>query len=452
MSYNAHHAFTRNHTLQKQLEDKFLTLRRSFKHSRRRHDTLEEECLSSLYKLLLYAKEKQEDTETEEPAEETMPKRPHSVFDNPTKQREHKERPKTSMTSKTYTQSYSFSKNGMNIHKATRDRYIRSKKEKEMSKEPVFKIERLEPKRDLERNNTSMTSLSNVDDTDDEISSPRRPKTAPANSDRHRTLSRPQIKITLPGTDETSESSTAPIQEQQVGPVSVLLDYPGEGNLRQMIKSISGQGRYLPPPRPHNGVHTTQKRLSNAHDLDTVDGDIRSLTQGGSVRAESRASNPGEEYLIPLSVAEQKEFDTLCEKKPDCDTPRTSFSPSRSGSRIITPRNGTELPNSGLLKKSCDKTQTFLTQYSKKSKLFGYVVKTRASPLTPRDRVMSHRSPCITFQELASIKAGIKQHASKTRSLIQRSAKLSIYVDKLANGSLLREHMQVLKDARASKH
>lgn len=454
MSQRDQHAFTRNHTLQRQLEDKYLTLRRSFKHTRRRNDNVEEECLASLYKLLLFAKEKQQDVDVEEPEdEENIPKRPHSVVDKPkTKDtvRKH-QRPATAIAAKTYKQSYSFAKSGLDIQKSIRDRYLRSKKEKEMAKEPFFKIERLETKRDRMRDmdERPMTTVPTTDETEFEGPSPRRPKTAQVDGRGNRAaLTRPQIKITLPSTEEAAPSATT-FPDVNPVPLDAVLNFKDDGNLRYMVKSISGQGRRLPLKQPINNTnrHNTSPTAGN-QSLSGRVGD-ETTNDRSTTRAESRTYNFEEEDLIPLSNAEQRKFDEICARKSASIHSRSTPT-SRTGFQGVTRQAVPAQNDENLLQRSSIKTQTFLTQYSKKSKLVGYVVKTRVATLAQRDRIMSFRSPCISYQELASIKAGIKQHTSKTRSLVQRSAKLSIYVDKLANGSLLRQHLKELKETKAS--
>ncbi|XP_045185190.2 uncharacterized protein LOC123543162 [Mercenaria mercenaria] len=486
MSIRAQIAFGKNLTLQKQLEDKYLNLRRSFRHSRRRLDTTEEECVAALYKLLLYAREKQGLSDAADvnifndllkKPKSAGARRSQSVADMHKTDENVARRPATAMAGKTYTQSFSFIKDGLNIDKTRRDRFMRTKAEKERMKDDNVKVERLTDNWQTLKMNRAKTAVDRSESPDessdnDNDTLPVRPKTAYPQANR-----KPEFKglLSRPRTSNTlrTPKTTLAIAQRSSTPVNVsdkhaeILSAYSNTEDEDKNSEFSGNGTQT---RSHtHGERLDSPSLTTVHEgRTTIDGRksplivrITTTRLNDSIhsermhenalqfRAESRLDNNEDEELIPLDEDDKNKLNELVNTDQN-ETIKLRASPSRQGtSSFLAPsRNASTplTPDDNLLQMSAQKTQSFLTQYSKKSKVIGYVMKTRSSIAAPRERLISHRSPCITYQELASIKAGIKQHESKTRSLLQRSAKLSTYVDKLAKAGEMRKRLQELKE------
>lgn len=496
MSQRVQLAHSRNFTLQKQLEDRYTDLRRTFKYSRRRLDTMEEDCVASLYKLLLYIREQQGITETQRTdlindvfrGWKSDRQRPQSVFELPTKNPEHVEdtvRPATAMSAKTYTQSYSFVKDGMNIDKTRRERYLRSKADKERQKENNIRIERLlkDGEFSFERPET-VESLLADNEKKETIS---RPKTAGP------TTRRPEISVARPQTSSCMQGSRGYLNVNRASTPNTVsfsmssnLDLRNEYNSEESgseekafndglhdkpnISSMhsrpsTSHRRLLTSPQHTTIVHENSARVDGAKSPITVRITTTHFTDATQnhrltdtptpLRPDSEFDNPEEDELIPLEEEDKDHLDRLIKSRSGDHRfqGRSQIRPNTPHSRLGTTQgvSRSEDPQANkdesILKKSMERTQTFLKQYSKKSKVFGYVVKTRSSIIAPRERIVAHRSPCITYQELVSIKAGIKQQESKTKSLLQRSAKLSTYVDKLVKAGKMRETIRERKQA-----
>ena len=482
MSIRAQIAFGKNYTLQKQLEDKYLNLRRMFKHSRRRLDTMEEECVATLYKLLLYAKEKQGLTDAgdisvfKDPF--TKPKsaasqRSKSVADVHIPDISDIPRPATAMSAKAYTQSFSFIKDGLNIEKTRRDRFMRTKAEREKDKENKIKVERLTDDWQMIKENNSKTpagigSLQDElldNDHNKELSA--RPKTAYPQGSRKSEikgiLSRPRTSNAL---RLSQGASTPTIRTTSVTDFDLSrADSPTEYTYTEEVHehnhytgSTTNADRSLSPRL--KTVHESRTRIdgtksplvvriTTTHPQEAHQGE---QLKDKASRHSSMSNSSDDEDLIPLGEEDKHTLKKLTnDDQKDANKLRKSpYGHGPTSSRQALSRNDTSsfIPDNSILRKSTQKTQSFLTQYSKKSKVIGYVMKTRSSNTAPRERLISHRSPCITYQELMSIKAGIKQHESKSRSLIQRSAKLSTYVDKLAKAGEMRKRLQEFKEGK----
>lgn len=485
MSIHAQVAFGKNLTLQKQLEDKFLNLRRMFKHSRRRLDTFEEESVAALYKLLLYAREKQGLTSSSDVnifndlfrKSKSARARSQSALEisRADESSEFSKRPATAMSAKTYKQSYSFTKDGLNIDKSRHDRYMRTKADKERQRENNVKIERM--KEDLKNFGIErpMTAIEKIDlladdDEKEKTALSMRPKTALPQSSQKGLLSRPRVKNTFASgrTSTITQRSSTPLtvtenrtQLQFSGINAEEVDSEAEHSGIDTPTQSFAQGMRLESPCLKT-VHEGRTSLDGANSPLVVRITTTRLNDSAEnskyaekvthFRTESRLDDTIDEELMSLNEDDKNQLNELVNgnhsKVPRGrtfnDRPKTAsvLETSRTAS---TPKSKSTLDGS-LLRRSTEKTQTFLTQYSKKSRVFGYVVKTRSSIVAPRERLVSHRSPCITYQELASIKASIKQHESRTRSLVQRSAKLSTYVDKLARAGDFRQRLIEMKE------
>lgn len=483
MSIHAQVAFGKNLTLQKQLEDKFLNLRRMFKHSRRRLDTFEEESVAALYKLLLYAREKQGLTSSSDvnifndffQKSKSARARSQSALEisRADERSEFSRRPATAMSAKTYKQSYSFTKDGLNIDKSRRDRYMRTKADKERQRENNIKIERM--KDDLknfgiERPMTAIDKIDHLadDDENEKAELPMRPKTALPQSSQKGLLSRPRLKNTFAPAQISTiiQRSSTPLTvtenrtQHQFAGTNVeevdsevehnRIDTPTQGVKLEFpcLKTVHESRTSLDGAKSPLVVRITTTRLNDSADHSKY---AEKLTH---FRTESRLDDTTDEELMSLNEDDKNQLNELVNSSHSKesrvhDRPKTA-SVLESSRNASTPK-GKSILDGSLLRKSTEKTQTFLTQYSKKSRVFGYVVKTRSSIVAPRERLVSHRSPCITYQELASIKASLKQHESRTRSLVQRSAKLSTYVDKLARAGDFRQRLIEMKENKGNE-
>ena len=447
-------AFGRNNTLQRQLEDQYVNIRQHFKHSRRRQDTFEEECVDSLYKLLIFAKDSSDvpdskgdksknDTQSElfsrrSKSASGMAKRTECAA-TPSK------RPATAMSALNYTQSYSFAKDGMNIDKSRRARYLRSKDEKERRKnisQEAVKFEDIAKDKAILEERVLENYTPSKHEAEDNIQKPR-PKTAGPNysSAGRLLIQRPSTQNTLLSVDFLPPHSRSrpptphSLSDSPDGPTSP------KDSVSRLGKRQATILRQTQTPTPTSVLKDSK--------LDSVDSKIpisvrkttvnikKEDTDSKNISIHIRPDSNMEEYM-PLSDGDQKQLEELTAVE-NVSRPQT-----RGGTRMSKTHRG-----EGALSKSITKTQTFLTQYAKRSRLFGFVLKTRSTKMAADERVRSSRSPCITYQELVAIKANIRQHVSKTRSLIQRSANLSSYVDKLAMANVEREHVRERKATSA---
>ncbi|KAH3853731.1 hypothetical protein DPMN_096263 [Dreissena polymorpha] len=495
-------AFGRNFSLQRELEHKFLTIRRGFKYSRRRQDAFEEECVASLYKLLLYAKERQEERVDFQQQQSSPPqtpglvtpfktqpkaKRPYSVFEvrkAPDNSKEDHHRPGTSMSSilsaKSYRQSYSFTKDGMNIGRTRRERYLRNKamQEKEKTNASVL-IERLDAKGRYNMDNYLLSGDTNSKEEDDSPkqvsisqSATSRPPSVLTSHDRSQIPASPvrresQMKPTTYNIhDDRHDASTSPrlltrphTSLSRVVPNTPKVSFEHTPEVNQLIPSRQATGSSqsvtasehrrsplsrtptIPPTMAETPTRMTiaEKKLSVTGMMSPLSVKITGTKcetpdfqqpVTSTPRPDSAFFEVNEDELMPLSEDDLEHMKSLT--TPDHTRPIT-----RQGAKSAP--TCTEEMTYETLTKSTEKTQVFLTEYSKKSKIFGYVVKTTGSNIGPRDNVRSFRSPSITYQELASIKANIKQHEARTKALLQRSGNLTKYVSKLANACSKRE-------------
>lgn len=440
MSHRSQIALGRNSALQKQFEDQCVNIRYRFKHSRRRQDAFEEECVDSLYKLLLFAKDNngempaKGDNSSSATGNVLRPRRPQSVLGIQTPKKTEvvdKQRPSTAMSARDYTQSYSFQKDGMNIDRSRRDRYLRNKQEKAKAKElnldMSIKFQDItKDKRDLEE--TLMENFQGQEHTEIKNVLQLRPKTAGPEhlsnqtSSRPGLLQRPATRNTLLRVEPTPSDATAPsaVDAMDLSNGTVERNTP-------VSQRPSKQSQSLKKTRTPSLVviDTSQPTSNDKHSVVNSKVAAKQTIDAPASRTSSAMDNALEE-LIPLSDKDKNHLDALTETVPSRTVSRLQ---SRAGTRLSV-----DLPVNDTLSKGVEKTRVFLNQYSKKSRILGYVLKTRSARIS-RERLRSYRSPCITYQELVSIKANIKQHVSKTRSLLHRSAKLSSYVDKLATAS-----------------
>ena len=456
-------AFGRNFALQRELDSKKTLIRRNFKFTRRKQEAFEEECVSSLYKLLLYSKERQDADVTEsadtahaptarDGAKSAPPhKRPYSVFEiaqNPHLAEEAAKRPATAMshckTAKAYVQSYSFAKDGMNIGRTRRETYLRSRTHKQKQQDAAVILEREKTKDqykfededevDVKSPAAILKSIPDADSPPTDKNATTSLVTPPASRTG---ASTPVVRITpLPTVINLNESNFDEV-DSKITPRIVNEKHHGNLNQNEAAKVSLLHKRSTSPTKMFHAA--TQGDVNGRSSVLSV-----RIAEGPGQDASPRMpSRPGtsfdvvEEELIPLTEDDKNHLNALTGHQSNGHqtraTPRSKSSLSYS-----------EAVGTNNLVKATEKTQSFLKDYSKKSKIFGYVVKTRTSSCAPRERQRSYRSPCITYQELVAIKAGIRQHEARTKTLLQGSAKLSTYVDKLANASRMRAHRESL--------
>lgn len=432
---------------------------------------------------MLYAREKQGLTEAAEAniindvfrkSKSARCQRPQSTVDT-LKQTEAspvlRRRPKTA-----YTQSYSFVKNGLDIGQIRRDTNVRTKTEQECGEENKVKIDRLEDHRESFKKVRPKTAFElkvtpAENDESENVPLPIRPKTAFPKTNHKpefKGLSRPHAKniSMLPCDVPTTVGLTrAPSTDNVTGDLNSISENRGNESPTQRqgdLKPSSAHSRGIETSSqakneirklydtnfPQVGTNTTTAQL-----IGNVE--IGGMLEHATQRTESRRDiSTEEDELIALTEGDLKQLDALVVANENADG-RGFTSYSRLGTpKSLGSSRSVAMPTSpdgSVLRTSSEKTQSFLTQYAKKSKVFSYVVKTRSSIMAPRERMSSHRSPCITYQELASIKASMKQHESRTRSLVQRSYKLSSYVDKLATAGEIRNKLQEMRQTGKRK-
>ncbi|WAR20234.1 hypothetical protein MAR_002072, partial [Mya arenaria] len=406
------------------------------------------------------------------------PTRPYSVFEiakNPELAQDMTKRPATalslSMSAKTYTQSYSFSKDGMNIGLTRRERFMRTKSLKEKSENNsnvVFEHEKNKDRYEFEEKEDNPgrdNFLESIDKENNKFTKKLALSTSPGQSLESRKSSTIPSKHgntlrTTPTATKTSvdlyRANTPSVHVIPARVSSSLNTEPFDdvdGQFHHEQKATSADGTLRVPGKPMLRANSTLPQRRSGTPLKTVVTESRLDSTGHkspiSVRiTQTVADTPMEhdrgmysatprpdtsfdhieEELIPLTDDDNEHLNKLTGYRGNDNTI------SRLGAKSAIPFKETEKID--LLHVSAEKAETFLKDYSKKSKIFGYVVKTRTSTIAPKERLRSYRSPCITYQELVSIKANIRQHQAHTKTLLQSSAKLSSYVDTLANASL----------------
>ena len=438
MSLKSQIALGKNMTLQRQLDGKYVEFKKAFRSSRRRLDSLEEECITSLYKLITEAKTNTKAGEPDRRENQRMalhrsasvPPRPFSVTNTPGHESVIQERPYTSMSSRTFKQSYSFKRDGLDISKFSRGRRTNETKIKETENKPISVIDThpdleqpihvdINYKRETHRKSAHLSgAYGRVPPTSVQNTIPSDTNTS--NYDI------PDGKLTDLGHDDGKTRPTSILKQRQGGPVLVHVHESNTqlDEFRPLSVTIT---QTTPLHHPVYNVQTTPSPTP--------------------FRA---TETPFEEEVVsPVEEPESGTAERL-QAKPNSKhvQNRNSMTPQRM-SRVPS---RTESEESEFQKaRSIQERQKFLNDYSKKSKLFGYVVKTK-STLSSMERIRKTcRSPCVTYQELVAIKSSLKQQETRTRMLLKRSAKLSSYVDQLAMASQYRQHIKSLKEEKLSE-
>lgn len=480
MSLKNQIAFGKNIILQKKCDQACVKFKQAFRQSRRRINALEEDCVNSLYHLLLDAKEKQSNATTarsvERKEQENSVRRAKTAVHHgyrpastriSDEQEDSKVPPKRPSTAalKDYRISYSFVKDGMDISRIRRHDKNHTKKQSDGVPGRGF----VKNETNLTTNNgtTSKTIEININDTETEQA--LQTKSEESDSEEIETrndsslnttsmLNRPQIRNSLKSATAVTlceNKDDSPIHEQTE-------------TLRTNVTNLSGVDILSNPHvRPATVIgHTTGLKFSENNgqhksravfEVTTVDDDDNDNEVSDNENVTSMLGyglevpgideempgivNPESNENLIQSSNSQSEYGkpTRCSSSiARINTRPKSRASPRPCSRKRVSKAGIERPGSeNILQQSAEKTQNFLKDYAKKSKLFSYVVNANSSIVAPRDRKI-YRSPKVTFQELVSIKAEVKKQLMQTRAIVQKSARLSSYVQKLTGQSTLR--------------
>ena len=483
MSLKDQLALGKNTILQKKCDQTCVKFRRDFRQTRRRINTLEEDCVKSLYHLLLDAKgqntpgspavqdkDKTKDTNTRTTKSAIYAARHRKVSQS---ERENTEeiakpprRPATSMSVRNYHISYSFVKNGLDIAKVQRDKLESSDKIKTDNMNGNINHSGINPI-SQRRANTAMSFAHsesnaidqrpptagieiNITDTGlendlDESFSPSsrdnglRPVTAGVYLKTSTPLTRPQISNTLrdPVTPAPRNSETVTLAKQDVnlnGSTSELFELNPKAHLRVRPATVLGNVTRSAFPVEEDRLDSKHANINvNATSDDesyNAVSDSEALVGGETPEPSPRLGDDEEIFFNGHRNANSTQC-TPSYNRSNSSVARIYARPrsKRKSAKSIDRESETET----VLQQSADKTQRFLKEYAKKSKLFSYVVNadiSSAHAAGPRERKIQ-RSPNVTYQELVSIKANIKKQMTQTKVILQKSARLSNYVNKL---------------------
>ena len=474
MSLKGQIAFGKNIILQRECEQTCNKYKNNLKQSRRRINNLEEDCVTSLYHLLLDAKGSQGN---DKPNADSIPEtnKSNGVVPRRAKSAVHGQRPastqitdgqdvpllrRQSTTSlKNYQISYSFVKDGMDISSAARKE----------NKRKTIKNARTETNHvsnhgadkqsgihvTLNDKTAEFRDSNNIDNNMEEIDT--------CISKAEGLLNRPQIKNTLksasfPGGPSGDNGVVTLLSKKSENRSMTDIDEVGKrGHFQIRPATVIGHAREAKPPEndtePNSqGVFKVTKLGENDSNNDACDFQTKSLKaelDGEDVKPSVRGSDDKTQIIddneiecdqnqLLAGVTDQlQELQEKSHRHVPTSISRKKQRPKstpnlKSRSRKKSTGFGQDQTQEDLLQQTAERTQGFLKDYAKKSKLFSYVVNANTSKAAPRDRKI-YRSPNVTYQELVSIKAGIKKQLLQTRVILQKSARLSSYVNKISS-------------------
>ena len=475
MSLKGQIAFGKNIILQRECEQTCNKYKNNLKQSRRRINNLEEDCVTSLYHLLLDAKGSQGN---DKPNADSIPetKKSNGVVPRRAKSAVHGHRPastqitdgqdvpllrRQSTTSlKNYQISYSFVKDGMDISSAARKENKRkaiknARTETNVSNRGDDKQSTVGIHVTLNDKTAEFHDSNNIDNNMEEIDT--------CISKAEGLLNRPQIKNTL----KSASFAGGPSGDNGV---VTLLSKKSENRSMTDIDEVGKRGHFQIRPATVIGHAREAKPPENVNEPNsqgvfkvTKLGENDSNKDASDFQTKSPKEEPDGEDVKPLVRDSKEETEIIDDNEIECDQnqlltgvtdqlqelqekshrhvptsisrkkQRPKSTPNlRSRSRKKSTGFGQDLAQEDLLQQTAERTQGFLKDYAKKSKLFSYVVNANTSKTAPRDRKI-YRSPNVTYQELVSIKAGIKKQLLQTRVILQKSARLSSYVNKISS-------------------
>ena len=481
MSLKDQLALGKNTILQKKCDQTCVKFRRDFRQTRRRINTLEEDCVKSLYHLLLDAKgqntpgspavhdkDKTKETNTRTAKSAIYAARHRKISQSDRENTEEiakpPRRPATSMSVRNYHISYSFVKNGLDIAKVQRDKLESSDKintdnmNGNINHSGIYAQKRANTAMSFAHSESNTINQRptttgieiNITDTGlendlDESFSPSsrdnnlRPVTAGEYLKTSTPLTRPQISNTLrdPVLPASRNSETATHTKQNVdlnGSTSELFELNPKAHLRVRPATVLGNVTRSAFPGDEN-------RLDSKHANINVNATSDDESYNAVSDSEALVGNETPEPSPRVGDDEGIFFNGQRNANSTQCTPsynRSNSSVARIYARPRSKRKSAksldrESETDTVLQQSADKTQRFLKEYAKKSKLFSYVVNadiSSAHAAGPRERKIQ-RSPNVTYQELVSIKANIKKQMTQTKVILQKSARLSNYVNKL---------------------
>ena len=467
MSLKDQIALGKNTILQKKCDQTCSKFKRDFRQSRRRINALEEDCVKSLYHLLLDAKDRQNRTfpmlsENEKIREKGSRKVKSAVYgsrstaasnnDNTEENVVKVRRPATSMSVRNYQVSYSFVKNGMDISKIQRvtlEPFDKSNNNDAMNTGINHSIIKQRPKTPgIEINVVDATVENDVEPSLETVSNNNvpRPVSVGACLKRSPSLNRPQITNTLINRDNLSPASkntdSMALAKQAAilsGSTSNLNEISSRAHLQVRPATVLGNVTDPTTLLSEDGQLSTVFRVSATSDDESnnelSDNEANTSSYGTKlVITETNLRDPEEEITLNEQRSPSTNMSSNTGRQRSCNRSSSSVSrisfrsrPNQKSARSVDRQSDTDTT----LQQSAEKTQRFLKEYAKKSKLFSYVVNANASAAAGPKEKKIHRSPNVTYQELVSIKASIQKQMMQTRDILQKSARLSNYVTKL---------------------
>ena len=478
MSLKGQIAFGKNIILQKKCEQACNKYKNNLRQSRRRINTLEEDCVTSLYHLLLDAKGGQgqsnskissvPDTQPKNEAERRRAKsavhghRPASTKVSDGQQGDGGLLRRPSTTSlKNYHISYSFVKDGMDISSVTRD--VNKNQNRNNSAKTELTIHA--SNRGPHKQTTTSGIQVRINDVTGELPDQNKVDKSSSNeiekSDNSKSqgmLNRLQIRnglksASFAGPSDNKDGLTFSDKAENKRRSMTDLDEIGkDSNFQIRPATVIGHARRAESPvkngkpKSHALFKVTKQGEEDSNNDLISDSENTSPKAGSEVEeANSTIRDSIEETVIVdkgetendqnqgLIIVSDQEKRRRCASSIARINPRPKSTPNlRPRSRKKSSSSGIDQEQEDILQQTAERTQGFLKDYAKKSKLFSYVVNANASSAAPRGRKI-YRSPSVTYQELVSIKAGIKKQLLQTRVIVQKSARLSSYVNKISN-------------------